>query len=222
MNNSSLDFNIRPLSLRDTKAIFNLKRKSIQVLCSEHYTTQQIQAIVGDEHKELNPNEITIMDSVGLFLANWIDSYTKPNDPGAIVAYIEDKIIGYISIGTSSWFNQRTIYEIFVLPEYARMGVGTKLLEIIETNARTNSCQIMTVAASLTGEPFYKANGYNVIEKASSCANGVRIPIVHMEKWLAEPTEIDKMIFDMSGYFNRGVTWLATEISVSLRELIDE
>ncbi|VEP16925.1 putative GCN5-related N-acetyltransferase [Hyella patelloides LEGE 07179] len=222
MNNLSLDFNIRPLSIKDITATFKLKRKSIQTLCSEHYTPQQIEAMVNGEAKDINSDEISIVDSVGLFLAKWIDSYTESNDPGAIVAYIDDKIIGYASRGKSSWLNQRIIYEMFVLPEYARMGVGSKLLETLETNAQNNNCQVITVGASLTGEPFYKVNGYQVIERTDSCSSGVRIPIVHMKKWLATPTEIDKILYDMSGQFSRGVEWLTTETAVLLKEFLGE
>ncbi len=60
MSNQAQDFSIRPLFKKDAKAILKLKRKSIQVLNSQDYSFQQIQALIGEEETELNSNEINI------------------------------------------------------------------------------------------------------------------------------------------------------------------
>ncbi len=216
------NFSIRPLQISDSSKILKLKHKSIQALCSEHYTSQQIEAVINSKAPEINADLMNVVNYVNSFLAKWIDPINKSSNPNAVVEHIDEKIIGYASGGYSSWFNQMIEYEMFVLPEYIRIGVGTKLLKTLEISAQNLDCQIITVGASLTGECFYKANGYKVVERTDSSFGGVRIPIVHMEKWLATPTETDKILFDLSGQVGRGIDWLTTETTVLLKEIFNE
>jgi GNAT superfamily N-acetyltransferase len=62
---------------------------------------------------------------------------------------IETKIITLLSIVT-----------FFVLPQYQRTGIGTDLLQAIETIAVANKIHLLKLEASLTGTPFYEKLGY--------------------------------------------------------------
>jgi putative acetyltransferase len=73
----------------------------------------------------------------------------------------------------------------YVLPAAARQGVGTALVNAIETIARAEGLDYLAFAASLNAEPFYRALGYCVRERMDvALRNGVRMNGVWMHKQL--------------------------------------
>lgn len=62
-------------------------------------------------------------------------------------------------VGTAS-LDGAELATFFVLPEYKGQGAGTLLLDALETRARDHGLATITVAASLTGAPFYERRGY--------------------------------------------------------------
>lgn len=77
------------------------------------------------------------------------------------------------------------IRAFFVHPDWARRGIGTKVLEACETAARAEGFQRFEMGATLTGVSLYKARGYREVEKIGvPLPNGELLPIVRMEKGL--------------------------------------
>lgn len=77
------------------------------------------------------------------------------------------------------------IRAFFVHPEWARRGLGTRILEACEAAAREAGFERLELAATLTGIPFYEARGYAARERIEvPLANGAQLPVVRMFKTL--------------------------------------
>jgi len=75
------------------------------------------------------------------------------------------------------------IRAFYVHPEWARRGIGTKILELCEDAARGEGFTRFEMGATLTGVPLYRRHGYVEIERFSMpFANGESLPIVRMTK----------------------------------------
>lgn len=80
------------------------------------------------------------------------------------------------------------IRAFFVHPEWARRGVGSKLLDTCEAAAVAAGFRRFEMGATLTGIPLYRARGYVEGERREvPLAPGVTLPIVRMEK-TSEPS----------------------------------
>jgi GNAT superfamily N-acetyltransferase len=77
------------------------------------------------------------------------------------------------------------IRAFFVHPDWARRGIGTRVLEACESAALAEGFTRFEMGATLTGVALYKVRGYREVEKlAVPLANGESLPIVRMEKWI--------------------------------------
>ena len=77
------------------------------------------------------------------------------------------------------------IRAFFVHPEWARRGIGSKLLEHCEEAAARAGFRRLAMASTLTGVPLYRVHGYAAGERQEvSLGHGVSIVVVYMEKRL--------------------------------------
>jgi GNAT superfamily N-acetyltransferase len=75
------------------------------------------------------------------------------------------------------------IRAFFIHPNFARRGIGTKILEACENAARAAGFSRFEMGATLTGVPLYLARGYHIVERIEvSLPNGGALPIVRMAK----------------------------------------
>ncbi|HYX21435.1 MAG TPA: GNAT family N-acetyltransferase [Thermoanaerobaculia bacterium] len=71
----------------------------------------------------------------------------------------------------------------FVHPDFARRGVGSRILEACLAAARAAGFRRVELAATLPGVPFYAARGFVERERLSApMADGRGLPIVRMER----------------------------------------
>jgi len=71
----------------------------------------------------------------------------------------------------------------FVHPDFARRGVGSRILEACLAAARSGGFRKVELAATLPGVPFYAARGFVERERlAAPMADGRGLPIVRMER----------------------------------------
>ena len=76
---------------------------------------------------------------------------------------------------------------MYTAPEFARRGVGRLILSLCEEAAAAESFTRVELAATLAGEPLYRACGYGVLERMESdTPQGLRVPLLRMGKTLAE------------------------------------
>ncbi len=75
------------------------------------------------------------------------------------------------------------IRAFFVHPDWARRGIGTRLLEMCEAAARAEGFTRCEMGATLPGVPLYGKCGYVECERVElPLANGETLPITKMEK----------------------------------------
>jgi len=75
------------------------------------------------------------------------------------------------------------IRAFFVHPEWARRGIGSRILELCEEAARAEGFTCFEMGATLTGVPLYRRWGYAELERIElPLANGASLPIVRMTK----------------------------------------
>ena len=75
------------------------------------------------------------------------------------------------------------IRAFFVDPGWARRGIGSRILEVCEAAARACGFKKFELVATLTGEPFYRTKGFEVMERYTTpLPNGLHLPVVRMAK----------------------------------------
>lgn len=77
------------------------------------------------------------------------------------------------------------IRAFFVHPEWARRGIGTRILEACEVAAAAEGFTRLELVSTLPGEPMYRARGFVSGEAFEvPLENGVKLPVVRMTKMI--------------------------------------
>jgi GNAT superfamily N-acetyltransferase len=74
---------------------------------------------------------------------------------------------------------------MYTHPDHVRRGIGRMVLDACESAARAEGFTRVELAATMAGEPLYRACGYTLIEPFTSrTTNGVEVPLLRMGKAL--------------------------------------
>jgi GNAT superfamily N-acetyltransferase len=74
---------------------------------------------------------------------------------------------------------------MYTHPDFTRRGVGRMILKVCEDAAASEGFGACELAATLAGEPLYRACGYREIERFTQVtAGGVEVPLIRMGKAL--------------------------------------
>lgn len=78
------------------------------------------------------------------------------------VFWNEDKIVGVGSI-SSFWgsLTESILLTIFVLPEFHRQGIGSYIIDTLESDALFLRAERIEIPASITAVEFYRKKGYD-------------------------------------------------------------
>ncbi|MDX2308254.1 MAG: GNAT family N-acetyltransferase [Hyphomicrobium sp.] len=101
-----------------------------------------------------------------------------------IVIEVDGEHLGFAALKGSNHFE-----DLFVHPWYAGEGVGTALADAVEALAKGRGATEITVEASETAEPFFKARGYKATERRSVERFGEWLTHWAMKKSLGETAE---------------------------------
>jgi GNAT superfamily N-acetyltransferase len=71
---------------------------------------------------------------------------------------------------------------MYTHPGFARRGVARLILSMCEEAAAAEGFCVVTLMATMSGVPLYLASGYRAVEPTGADVNGVRVPLVRMEK----------------------------------------
>ena len=77
-----------------------------------------------------------------------------------------------------------TVSGVFASSDRKGSGIGSKLLNTLEEDARAQGIDTMTVPASLDAVGFYRKNGYKDLKREFKDVNGEEIEMQMMEKEL--------------------------------------
>ncbi|MGV3774249.1 MAG: GNAT family N-acetyltransferase [Verrucomicrobiales bacterium] len=82
-------------------------------------------------------------------------------------------------------FDSARVRAFFVHPDYARKGIGSRIMIACEGAIRAAGFKKVELVATLAGEPLYAAFGYLVAERLElPLSNGLKLPGVKMFKRL--------------------------------------
>ena len=71
---------------------------------------------------------------------------------------------------------------MYTSPAFARRGVGRLILSLCEAAAAAEGFKRVELAGTLSGQPLYRACGYEVIEAFEDDRGGVAVPLSRMGK----------------------------------------
>lgn len=79
------------------------------------------------------------------------------------------------------------IRAMYTDPDFARQGVGRRVLAACEEAAHAAGFTRAMLVATLAGEPLYERCGYEQVERFEDARGGVPVPLVRMIKRLGLP-----------------------------------
>jgi GNAT superfamily N-acetyltransferase len=74
------------------------------------------------------------------------------------------------------------IRAMYTHPDFTRRGVGRLILSLCEEAARAEGFTRLELMGTLSGEPLYRACGYEPVEHLTDDRGGVAVPLVRMAK----------------------------------------
>ncbi len=131
---------IRKAVIDDVPLIKELHDRAVRELCQADYTTDQLESWV-----------------------NWTPLekyYWRLENQRIFIAEDEGKTLGFVR-----WYPKTNeLCSICVEPEFARQGIGTRLMEFACEDARAHNVETLWLDASLTAVPFYQVLGWEYVE----------------------------------------------------------
>ena len=74
---------------------------------------------------------------------------------------------------------------MYTHPAFTRRGVGRLILSVCESAAAVEGFTRLELMATLSGQPLYKAFGFEAIEDIEDASGGVAVPLIRMGKPIA-------------------------------------
>jgi putative acetyltransferase len=165
----SSSLSVREMRSEDARAFLEVHHKAVRELAAVSYPSEVIEAWA--------PLPITERH-VRFVCANADQEFR-------LVAELNGEIIG---IGCLMPQNNE-LRACYVAPSAVRKGVGSAILREIERAACDRGIRKLWADSSLTAEPFYRANGYEICGLGEHVLNsGVRMTCVKVRKDLAPRT----------------------------------
>lgn len=139
---AALHMDIRRFQTDDAEEVSALIAKTLRTTNRKDYPSEYIE----NQVNVLQPQSI-------LERAGWTHFY---------VVCEGSKIVGCGAIGPY-WDrkDESSLFTIFVLPEYQRLGVGRKIIQALEQDEYCLRAKRIEIPASITGTPFYLKLGYD-------------------------------------------------------------
>jgi GNAT superfamily N-acetyltransferase len=177
--------NVRRATPADVPALRALIDLSVRTLQAGDYSTAQIEGALG-----------TVFGVDSRLIADGTYFVVETTSPGG------EKTIA----GCGGWSKRRTLFgsdqasgrdddpldphcdrakirAFFVHPDWARRGVGSRILEACERDAMEAGFAGFELGATVTGERLYRARGYEVTGRTHvTLANGAPMPVIRMSK----------------------------------------
>lgn len=161
------DIIIRRAHPSDHPRMVQLQQCALQVLCQKDYSAQQVKVLLKDKRD----------------YKNWKRGET------AFVAEYEKTIVGFVARNHSS------ITAIYVHPEFTRKGIGSRLLNILEDDAKACGINSLMVDASITAKPFYDSCGYQMKTPVLVSVRGIQVHYIKMQKVIRPGLAHSQVVF---------------------------
>lgn len=147
---------VRPAQPGDAGAVADVQSAAARAFGPAHYTDEQLSHWA----RERDPGHYDFDDGVHL------------------VAERDGELVGW------GWVlpERCEVRAVYVHPDHARDGVGSRLLDRLEAEARLKECSALSLWSSLPARRFYAANGYDHVRRVELSAGEVDLPCVVMRK----------------------------------------
>jgi putative acetyltransferase len=149
---------IREYEFSDAEAHAEVHERSVRGLASEDYPEEVIEAW-GNREPEDSPLE---------------------EEKTRFVAEEDGEIIGFGDYNSET----NELSGLYVKPEHSGEGVGQKLLEKLEEDARENGLDRLWCKSTVTARGFYLKHGYELVEETTHEVDSVEMTAFKMEKEL--------------------------------------
>lgn len=157
---------LREASREDAAAMARIQSASLRERASEHYTDDQLARLAPSE-----PAAEAIPDT------EFADDSCCP-----IVAETDDTVLGWGSVH----LDEGVLAATFVDPDSTGRGIGRAIVERLETIAREEGIERLTVPASLNAAGFYETLGFDRRREIdASGPDDTDIPAIELVKELS-------------------------------------
>lgn len=197
---SSLEIRIRKAVAGEIPLLRELIEASVRRLQEEDYTPAQMEGAL---------ESVFGVDSQLIADGTYLVAEARIVDEESDVAKAgERKISGsvWVLAGCGGWSKRKTLYgsdrwsgredtlldpkrdaakirAFFIHPAWARLGIGSKILEACEAGAREAGFTSFEMGATLTGAKLFGTKGYVAVERIEvPLKNGLTLPVIRMAK----------------------------------------
>ena len=149
---------VRKFKDKDAAEVSNVIAQSFRTLISHSYTKESVE----DQIKENSPKKIL----------------EKAKKVKYFVAVEKGKILGF------GGYNPEKIHTFFVLPEMQGKGIGSKILEKVLSEAKTEGIKSIKCWSTFNAENFYSSFGFKKRKKLNLKTKNSSISFIEMIKKL--------------------------------------
>jgi GNAT superfamily N-acetyltransferase len=197
---NTVEIRIRKAATTDIPVLRRLIEASVRELQVEDYTPAQmegaLESVFGVDSQLIADGTYLVAETRIVDALPVAENTAGEKNPGS----------GWVIAGCGGWSKRKTLYgsdhwtgredtlldpkrdaakirAFFIHPEWARRGVGSKILAACEIAARAAGFTSYEMGATLTGAKLFGAKGYVAVEKIEiPLKNGLSLPVIHMAK----------------------------------------
>jgi GNAT superfamily N-acetyltransferase len=178
-----MDFIFRKAKITDTDTLEKLIQKSAKSINAAYYSKIEIDAALG--------NAWTVDKQLIIDNTFWI----VENPEGLVIGcggwskrkllFGENDVLNSSDNELNPGIDAAKIRAFFVHPDFTRMGIGKRLLEKCEMEAKSFGFESLELVATLSGEKLYAASGYIPLKSFDvDLGNGITNKVISMCKSL--------------------------------------
>jgi N-acetylglutamate synthase-like GNAT family acetyltransferase len=196
----NVEVRIRKAELADVPVLTRLIETSVRELQTEDYTRAQmegaLQSVFGVDSKLIEDGTYLVAEAKTIDVLPDTAKTTQGKNSGS----------EWVIAGCGGWSKRKTLYgsdhwagredtlldpkrdaakirAFFIHPQWARRGVGSKILEACETAAREAGFTSYEMGATLTGAKLFGAKGYIAVQNIEvPLNNGLSLTVIRMAK----------------------------------------
>jgi predicted N-acetyltransferase YhbS len=175
-----MNIHLRLATRNDIPALKQLIPESVRHLSKGYYSEEQIESALihmfGVDTQLIEDGTYFVAESEGQIVGCGGWSKRKTLYGGDQFKETEDPLL-------DPRLEPARIRAFFVHPAWARRGIGSQIMQASEKAALEAGFQELELAATLPGEPLYRAFGYEAVEKMEAPLSGAdTLPGVRMRK----------------------------------------
>lgn len=175
-----MQITFRPAVVEDIPCLNRLIAESVRVLSAGYYTPEQIESAIryvfGVDTQLITDGTYYVAEADGTIAG--CGGWSKRNTlyGGDQHKAVEDPLLDPEN-------DAARIRAFFVHPAFARKGIGRRLIEICEHEAKNNGFSMMELGATLSGVPLYATMGYQAVERIDvTLPDGVVLGVLKMRR----------------------------------------